>query len=291
MYDVLEKLRELDKKNPNVHTDALENTEKMNAPIEEAKKKAKPDFLDVDKDGDKKEPMKKALKDKEKTNEAKVEMCPEACCGKPVTECKCGPDCEHCDCYEKNKATKESVNESITVTADSPEDLPMLDQIMKLAGMNQVTSDMMPGADNVPVMKGDNDVSCGCGGDAEYDNAPNEQYSEVDAVTTNAGIEGVNGKKAPQDIRVKDPSPYEDFEVGRLQDLAGIESDDEVEEEWDNEPDELYKDYDGDEYANNAGGATRKTHQVPARSGDNPLEGLEDHLRQAYEEFMAERKA
>ena len=35
--------------------------------------------------------------------EAKVEMCPEACCGKPITECKCGPDCKHCDCYEKNK--------------------------------------------------------------------------------------------------------------------------------------------------------------------------------------------
>ena len=35
--------------------------------------------------------------------EAKVEMCPEACCGKPVTECKCGPDCKHCDCYNKNK--------------------------------------------------------------------------------------------------------------------------------------------------------------------------------------------
>lgn len=30
------------------------------------KKKSKPDFLDVDKDGDKKESMKKALKDKEK---------------------------------------------------------------------------------------------------------------------------------------------------------------------------------------------------------------------------------
>ena len=30
------------------------------------------------------------------------EMCPEACCGKPVTECKCGPDCKHCDCYAKN---------------------------------------------------------------------------------------------------------------------------------------------------------------------------------------------
>ena len=41
-------------------------------------------------------------------NEAKVEMCPEACCGKPVTECKCGPDCEHCDCHSKNKAMNES---------------------------------------------------------------------------------------------------------------------------------------------------------------------------------------
>ena len=37
-----------------------------------------------------------------------VEMCPEACCGKPVTECSCGPDCPHCDCYSKNKAMKEA---------------------------------------------------------------------------------------------------------------------------------------------------------------------------------------
>jgi hypothetical protein len=34
-------------------------------------------------------------------------MCPEACCGKPVTECKCGPDCEHCDCHAKNKKVDE----------------------------------------------------------------------------------------------------------------------------------------------------------------------------------------
>ena len=64
MIDVLQRLRELDKNNPNVITDALENTEKMNG-VEEAKK-AKPDFLDVDKDGNKKEPMKKAIKDKKK---------------------------------------------------------------------------------------------------------------------------------------------------------------------------------------------------------------------------------
>lgn len=36
--------------------------------VNEAKKKAKPDFLDVDKDGDKKESMKKALKDKKEKN-------------------------------------------------------------------------------------------------------------------------------------------------------------------------------------------------------------------------------
>ena len=32
-----------------------------------------------------------------------VEMCPKDCCGKPVTECKCGPDCRDCNCYEMNK--------------------------------------------------------------------------------------------------------------------------------------------------------------------------------------------
>jgi hypothetical protein len=40
--------------------------------------------------------------------EKKVEMCPKACCGQPVTECKCGPDCKHCDCHAKNKAMKEA---------------------------------------------------------------------------------------------------------------------------------------------------------------------------------------
>lgn len=29
-------------------------------------------------------------------------MCPDACCGMPIKECKCGPDCEHCNCYEIN---------------------------------------------------------------------------------------------------------------------------------------------------------------------------------------------
>ena len=36
------------------------------------------------------------------SGEEDEEMCPDACCGLPVTECTCGPDCEHCNCYEIN---------------------------------------------------------------------------------------------------------------------------------------------------------------------------------------------
>ncbi len=39
-----------------------------------------------------------------KGEDAEEEMCPDACCGMPVSECTCGPDCDHCDCYEINNA-------------------------------------------------------------------------------------------------------------------------------------------------------------------------------------------
>ena len=45
------------------------------------------------------------------------EMCPEACCGKPVTECKCGPDCEHCDCHAKNKMDETTSAGSVAAVA------------------------------------------------------------------------------------------------------------------------------------------------------------------------------
>jgi len=47
-------------------------------------------------------------------------MCPEACCGKPVMECKCGPDCPHCNCHEIQKlAAKEEDNEDIFPNSES----------------------------------------------------------------------------------------------------------------------------------------------------------------------------
>jgi len=30
-------------------------------------------------------------------------MCSTDCCGQPVTECECGPECKHCDCYKVNE--------------------------------------------------------------------------------------------------------------------------------------------------------------------------------------------
>ena len=38
-------------------------------------------------------------------------MCPEACCGSPVMECKCGPDCPHCNCHEIQKLSKKEEDE------------------------------------------------------------------------------------------------------------------------------------------------------------------------------------
>ena len=30
-------------------------------------------------------------------------MCSKECCGAPVSECSCGPECKHCNCYELKK--------------------------------------------------------------------------------------------------------------------------------------------------------------------------------------------
>jgi hypothetical protein len=95
--------------------------------------KAKPDYIDLDKDGDKEETMKKAAKDKKKMDEAedkdgkmpsKAEVM--KCCkdGMSVSEiCKKYSDCdqdklkEMCkDCMEERK---EKTDESITTLSDS----------------------------------------------------------------------------------------------------------------------------------------------------------------------------
>lgn len=220
MIDVLQRLRELDSKNPNVHSDAVDNVEKMNA--------------------------------------------------------------------EK----KELVKEAIHIVADSPADMPVLQQIMKLAGMTPVTPDMMPDAENVPVMK----AEPGCG-TPTFDNEPDEQYKGIEDVTTQTGYGSTNSPKAPQDLRVKDPTPYGDYEQ-RLAKLAGIESeeieDQETEEGYANsmgneKEDPTYKGYDPD-YSDHTEDGKPKVRYVPAGYADNPLESIENRLMKEYSEYVKEKE-
>jgi hypothetical protein len=107
--------------------DRVQKKEKENESVQEAK----PDFLDMDKDGNKKEPMKKAIKDKEK-----------------------------------------KMNESVVIATDNPEEAAMMMQLLKLAGVQPVSQDMI----NQPAeVKADED----------YANTPKEKYSDIKAAVPN----------------------------------------------------------------------------------------------------------
>jgi len=52
-----------------------------------------------------------------------VEMCSKDCCGAPVTECTCGPDCKHCDCYKINEVMdQDRLNKFLGKKDDDDED-------------------------------------------------------------------------------------------------------------------------------------------------------------------------
>ena len=107
---------------------------------------SKPDFLDMDKDGNKKEPMKQAIKDKE--------------------------------------VKKETVKEAIQMSADTPEEASVLMQILKLAGLQQVT----------PAMMGAEQPAQDAPAEETYANEPNEKTQSVDdLVNTHSG--GLNRQK------------------------------------------------------------------------------------------------
>jgi hypothetical protein len=81
-----------------------------------------------------------------------VEMCSEDCCGQPVTECTCGPECKHCDCYEKNQMNegkygkKKKYNEAVGDPAAPLYDLIdevgshqlVLDELVRFLDVDQI---------------------------------------------------------------------------------------------------------------------------------------------------------
>ena len=217
MIDVLQKLKEIAESKPELVKDAVDNVSRTNPKIDEGgmkdylhdeaeklsreefikkhgsslagfydaingdpendvphdvdtmmnlESKSKPDFLDMDKDGDKKEPMKKAIKDKE--------------------------------------MKKESVNEAIQISTDSPQEASMMMQILALAGVKPVDAAMIGaeepaadhGTDGDEMAKFRNMVTAPDEEKAEetFANEPEEKVSDIDTLV-NVHSGGLNRRK------------------------------------------------------------------------------------------------
>ena len=214
MIDVLQKLKEIAESKPELVKDAVDNVSRTNPKVDESRMKdylhdeaeklsreefikkhgkslagfwdsingsqeesavqeaAKPDFLDMDKDGNKKEPMKKAIKDKE--------------------------------------MKKESVNEAIQISTDSPQEASMMMQILKLAGVQPVDAAMI-GAEE-PTAEPEMDQNDAAGSidmarirdiitkpedekaEETFANEPEEKVSDIDTLV-NVHSGGLNRRK------------------------------------------------------------------------------------------------
>jgi hypothetical protein len=167
-----------------------------------------------------------------------------------------------------NEAKK--VDEAITMTADSPEEAGMLMQMLKLAGVQQVTPDMI-GAEEPTA---DNDADHDHDGDGQQDHAP--QDCNVCACDDAIGSQG----------------------MGQVRDIVTAPDDEKAEETFANEPDEKVSDV--DTLVNvHSGGLNKQKQQVRKEyPGDNPLaskyetvedkiseEDLANSLRNQYEGF------
>ena len=164
--------------------------------------------------------------------------------------------------------SKKPVKEAITMSADTPEEAGMLMQIMKLAGVQQVTPDMIgaeePTAD-VPTNDADHDHN----NDGQQDHAPQDcnVCAGDDEVGSNA--------------------------MGQMRDIVTSPDEKSAEETFANEPDEKVDDV--DTLVNvHSGGLNKQKQQVRKEyPGDNPLavkeepteEELSSSLRTQYESF------
>lgn len=122
---------------------------------EETVKEAKPDFLDIDKDGDKKESMKKAAKDKK-------------------------------DGEKTDESAEEELEEAIMVSAEGDEAAQLL-SILQLAGMQPPAPAPMPASAMGPMEPSldaamDTDADMGMEMQDEYSNSPDEFEQDIDSV-------------------------------------------------------------------------------------------------------------
>ena len=153
-------------------------------------------------------------------------------------------------------------------------DMPMDTQVKAIPGGAAIDIDK-DGADDMEVgpmpcatCGGDHDADSPCGGGEGWDNSPDETEGELSDIVKLSG--GPNSNKNPGDIRVKDPSPYEDVE----------------EDGWDNSPDEEYKD---DDYMYQSGGIHKKKKAYKAaQDGDNAM-AVENSIKAQLYKALAEK--
>jgi len=229
MIDVLQKLKEIAESKPELVKDAVDNVSRTNPKVDESRmkdylhdeaeklsreefikkhgkslagfwdsingsqeateSKSKPDFLDMDKDGDKKEPMKKAIKDKE--------------------------------------MKKESVNEAIQISTDSPQEASMMMQILKLAGVQPVDAAMIGAEEPTAEPEMDQDDAAGSmdmarirdiikkpeeeQAEETFANEPEEKVQDIDTlVNVHSGGLNRNKKTYPKVANGDNPMAAED---------------------------------------------------------------------------------
>jgi hypothetical protein len=167
MIDILQKLREYEEKGHNV-SDAINNVERTNPTNEGEFKKIATDKAEKDR-------LTKLLKDKKAEYEAAM-----AGQGSGVgKEEKLEDEIEEIEKSlgikrEGKEMKKETVKESITMTADTPQEASILMQILKLAGIEQkpVDDQMINQPSEQEGCGCDNNCSCGgnCGADCDCEN-------------------------------------------------------------------------------------------------------------------------
>ena len=160
------------------------------------------------------------------------------------------------------KEDKKPIKEAIQMTADTPQEAGMLMQILKLAGVQQVTPDMV-GAE----APAENDADHDHNGDGVQDHAPQDCPSD-DAVGSG--------------------------EMGKMRDvISQNDTDEKAEETFANQPDEKVDDIDTLVNVHSGGANKQKKQYRKEYPGDNPMaaedkiseEDLSNSLRNQYESF------
>jgi hypothetical protein len=156
--------------------------------------KGKPDFLDMDKDGDKEEPMKKALKDKEKVDE---------CDMSPMANGITADGGQDSGMSVSTSVDTRTGRKTINISADG-ETAEQIAQILKMAGLashQEVHAQPQPQAQVVAIGE-------------EFANKPEAEYKDADAIFTQGGDLNKKKKQDPKTAnKAANPLKEEDNEI------------------------------------------------------------------------------